>query len=72
MWHFFRPTGRLHRRAYFWRVPALYVLAFVFYGLPVLAEIQFGNTAPYWRSIALAGMVLCCYLVIIQLIKRTT
>jgi uncharacterized membrane protein YhaH (DUF805 family) len=51
-------------------VPALYLLAFACYGLPVLAETQFNSTATYWQNISLAGIAICLYLVVTHAIKR--
>lgn len=67
---FFTTTGRLRRRAYFGRVLVLYLVAAAFYGLPALAELQFGDTAPHWQSLALGGILLCYYLVFAQAVKR--
>lgn len=66
----FKFTGRLRRRAFFWRVPALYVLAFGCYGLPVLAEVHFNSTAVYWQTISQLAIVTCFYLVLTQSVKR--
>jgi uncharacterized membrane protein YhaH (DUF805 family) len=68
--HLFTTTGRLRRRAYFWRVPVLYLLAFACYGLPVLAETQFNSTAAYWQNISLFGIAICLYLAVTHAIKR--
>jgi uncharacterized membrane protein YhaH (DUF805 family) len=70
MLHHFSPTGRISRWPYFWRVLVLYLLAFACYGLPALAEYQFGDTAPVWQNLALAGMVFCAYLIFLQTVKR--
>ena len=70
MLHHFTPTGRISRWPYFWRVLTLYLLAFACYGLPALAEYQFGTTAPLWQNLALVGMVLCFYLAFLQAVKR--
>jgi len=70
MLHHFYPTGRLSRWPYFWRVPALYLLAFACYGMPALAEYQFHTTASLWKNLALAGMALCFYLMFVQVAKR--
>jgi uncharacterized membrane protein YhaH (DUF805 family) len=51
-------------------VPALYLLAFACYGLPVLVETQFNSTAAYWQNISLAGIFICLYLVVTHAIKR--
>ena len=48
----------------------LYLLAFACYGLPTLAEYQFGDKAPIWRNLALVGMAICAYLVFLQVVKR--
>ena len=69
MWHPLTPAGRLSRWPFFWRVLALYLLAFACYGLPVLAE-RLHHPAGSWQNLALAGMVACYYLVIAQSIKR--
>jgi len=70
MLHHFSPTGRLSRWPYFWRVIVLYLLAFACYGLPSLAEYQLHDTAAYWQNIALLGMAVCFYLMLLQGIKR--
>ena len=66
----FKFTGRLRRRAFLWRVPALYVLAFGCYGLPVLAEVKLHSTAAYWQTISLLAIGICFYLVLTQSVKR--
>jgi uncharacterized membrane protein YhaH (DUF805 family) len=66
----FKFTGRLRRRAFFWRVPALYLVGFGCYGLPVLAETKFNSTADYWQNISLLAIVICFYLVLTQCVKR--
>lgn len=66
----FTTAGRLRRRTYFWNLLLLYGVAFVFYGLPALAEIQFGNTEPRWRYLASAGLALCYYLFVVRAVKR--
>jgi uncharacterized membrane protein YhaH (DUF805 family) len=70
MLQLFKFTGRLRRRAFFWRVPALYVLAFGCYGLPVLAEVQFNSTAAYWQITSQLAVGVCLYLVLTQSVKR--
>lgn len=70
MLRLFTTTGRLRRRTYFWNLLLLYGLAFAFYGLPALAEMQFGSTAPRWRHLAVAGLALCYYLLIVRVVKR--
>ncbi|TVT40060.1 DUF805 domain-containing protein [Hymenobacter setariae] len=70
MLHHFYPTGRISRWPYFWRVPALYLLAFICYGLPRFAEYQLNDTAAHWRNIAFAGIVFCFYMVVVQGVKR--
>ena len=70
MLHYFTPKGRLSRWPFFWRVLALYLLAFACYGLPALAEQQLHNPAGYWKNLALAGLLICFYLTIAQAIKR--
>jgi len=70
MLHHFYPIGRISRWPYFWRVLVLYLLAFACYGLPSLAEYQFGDTAPIWQNLALAGLALCFYLIFLQVVKR--
>lgn len=70
MLHHFSPTGRLSRWPYFWRVLALYLLAFACYGLPALAEYEFHDTVGIWKNLALLGIALCFYLIALQHIKR--
>ncbi len=69
MWHPLTPAGQLSRWPFFWRVLALYALAFACYSLPALAE-RLHHAASSWQNLALAGMVACYYLVIAQSIKR--
>jgi uncharacterized membrane protein YhaH (DUF805 family) len=66
----FKFTGRLRRRAFFWRVPALYVLAFGCYGLPVLAEVKLNSTAAHWSIISQLAIATCFYLMLTQSVKR--
>ena len=68
--HLFKLTGRLRRRAFLWRVPALYIVAFACYGLPVLAETKFNSTATYWQNVSFLAIVGCFYLVITHSVKR--
>ena len=70
MLQLFKFTGRLRRRAFFWRVPALYLLAFSCYGLPVLAEVKLNSTAAYWQNISLLAIGICFYLILTQSVKR--
>jgi len=70
MLHNLYPTGRISRWPYFWRVPTLYLVAFVCYGLPAFAEYQLHDTAAHWKNVALAGMAFCFYMVVVQGIKR--
>jgi uncharacterized membrane protein YhaH (DUF805 family) len=70
MLHHFYPTGRISRWPYLWRVLTLYLVAFLCYGLPRLAEYQFHDTAAYWQNLALAGIAFCFYMVVVQIIKR--
>lgn len=60
----------IRRRTFLWSVLALYLLAFVCYGLPALAETQFSSSNPHWRNAALVGMALCFYLAFTQAAKR--
>ena len=70
MLHHSYPTGRISRWPYLWRVLTLYLLAFLCYGLPRLAEYQFNNTAAHWENLALAGILFCFYLVVVLMVKR--
>ncbi|MGI4760026.1 MAG: DUF805 domain-containing protein [Janthinobacterium lividum] len=70
MLNWFKLTGRLRRRAFLWRVPALYIVAFGCYGLPVLAETKFNSVATYWQHISLLAILGCFYLVVAQSVKR--
>ena len=70
MLRLFTTTGRLRRRTFFWSILLLYLLAFACYGVPALAEIQFRNTALHWQYMALMGLALCYYLVVVQAVKR--
>ena len=69
MWHHFTPAGRLNRWPYFWRVLALYLVAFACYSLPALAEQQHSSVGG-WKNLALVGILICIYLVAVQAIKR--
>jgi uncharacterized membrane protein YhaH (DUF805 family) len=70
MLHHFYPTGRISRWPYFWRVPALYLVAFIYYGLPAFAEHKFNDAGEHWKNIALAGIAFCAYMVVVQGVKR--
>jgi len=70
MLHHFYPTGRISRWPYFWRVPTLYVIAFICYGLPAFAEYQFHDVGEHWKNLALVGIAFCFYMVVVQGIKR--
>ena len=70
MLHHFFPTGRIGRWSYVGQLLAFYALGIACYSLPALAEYQLHDTAAYWENLALAGMVLCFYLLMVQMIKR--
>jgi uncharacterized membrane protein YhaH (DUF805 family) len=70
MLHHFYPTGRISRWPYLWRVIALYLLAFACYGLPSLAEYKLHDTTAIWENIAFTGMLICLYLLVVQMVKR--